>query len=157
MNNSDYSNPRRLIRAIEISESKQQQIVSVQPFETMWCGLTAPKEYITDRIAARVHHRIKQDFTQELMVLQQQYPNFLELPAGNTLGYQEWGKYLTTEWTQAEAIAHWIINETAYAKRQLTWFNKQSDVTWFDITHKTWYAQTRDQLERWINYGTYYS
>lgn len=148
MNTSDCVNPRRLIRAIEVSQSTEKIPMATHPFEVSWVGLTAPKDYLSDRITKRVYARIDQGFDAEVTSLINTYPNFLDLPAGNTLGYQEWGKYLLKTLSREEAINRWTTAEISYAKRQLTWFNKQTNIVWFDITDKTWYAQASEQLER---------
>jgi tRNA dimethylallyltransferase len=54
------------------------------------------------------------------------------LNALHTVGYSELFKFLNGEWTLDFAISEIKKNTRRYAKRQLTWFGKQTDTTWFD-------------------------
>lgn len=157
MNQSDRANPHRLIRAIEITHSQSMIIPQSPSYEVGWFGLTAPKETLSQRITMRVKKRIDHGFSNELHTLIQTYPNFFTLQAGKALGFREWGNYLSNTWSQEEAIKAWISGEIAYAGRQITWFNKQTGLIWFDITDENWYAEASEALERWINHGTYYT
>lgn len=153
MNHSDQNNPHRLIRAIEISSSKKPLIKNPQLYDVFGICLTAPLEIISSRISERVLTRVNQDFATEISILKKEYPLFKHSQASNSLGYQEWDGYLSGKWTEEEAINQWINTEVSYAKRQLTWFKKQPNLIWFDITEKTWYAQASEQLKRWLKNG----
>lgn len=148
MNHSDSNNPRRLIRAIEVSLHP----ISTRPQQTrrfLMIGLTAPLQLIKARIEARVDARLRQGMVEEVKQLLQRYPNYDQLQSFATPGYQEIAEYLSHRINLDEARARWTKREVNYAKRQLTWFRHQSDTVWFDITSPSWYAEAVKQLRKW--------
>jgi tRNA dimethylallyltransferase len=52
----------------------------------------------------------------------------------NTVGYKEIFQYLDSEITLGQAVTNIKTNTRRYAKRQLTWFNRTDDYTWFEPT-----------------------
>lgn len=57
LNNSDKYNPRRLIRAIEISQSPSPKVGEGLGVRYIQVGLTAPKKYLEEKIRQRVRER----------------------------------------------------------------------------------------------------
>jgi tRNA dimethylallyltransferase len=57
------------------------------------------------------------------------YKNYNAL---NTVGYKELFNYLDDEWSLEFAISEIKKNTRRFAKRQLTWFKKNSDTLWFN-------------------------
>jgi tRNA dimethylallyltransferase len=54
------------------------------------------------------------------------------LNALKTVGYKELFEYLSGKCTLDKAIDEIKKNTRRFAKRQITWFKKQEDTTWFD-------------------------
>jgi tRNA dimethylallyltransferase len=54
-----------------------------------------------------------------------------ELNALNTVGYKEMFNYFDGEWTRDFAIQMIQQNSRRYAKKQLTWFNRDPEIHWF--------------------------
>lgn len=121
MNNSDRSNPRRLIRAIEVSRNTSTQ--RTPKYDALWIGLTAPLPVLKQSIEARVKAR----WDKALVEVTDDLPPILG--AGPLLAFKH------GEISKAEAIAKWISAEYQYAKRQVTWFRKQKQIEWYTITH----------------------
>jgi tRNA dimethylallyltransferase len=129
------ANPHRVIRALEISIGTGHPYSSFlnkdklqRRFKTIIIGLTADREVIYSRINKRVDNMMQQGLVEEVKNLQHlQYLNAL-----HTVGYSELFKFLNGEWTLDFAISEIKKNTRRYAKRQLTWFGKQTDTTWFD-------------------------
>lgn len=113
MNDSDWNNPRRLIRKIEIRNfNRSPRVPRGEVFgnhDTLLIGLTAPLAFLDARIDARLQQRRAAGLDKEIAKLRKKYR--ADLPAMSALG----------------------INEHAYARRQLTWFKKQPGIVWFDI------------------------
>jgi tRNA dimethylallyltransferase len=59
---------------------------------------------------------------------------FAELNALNTVGYREWFSFFRGETGRAETITQIKSNTRRYARKQLTWFRKDPDIHWFDLT-----------------------
>ena len=66
------------------------------------------------------------------------------LNALQTVGYQEIFGYLEGKYDREEAIRLLKRNSRRYAKRQLTWFRKESDYQWF-------HPDDFEQIIKWIN------
>ncbi len=135
MNQSDASNPRRLIRAIEVaitpdkSESKE---LKTKPFEFRWIGLKISLEELKPRIERRVRDRLDQGAIFEVENLLKKYPN-QNLPIYTTLGIRPIIRFLAHEIDLATLVEVWVTDEMNYAKRQLTWFKKQPQIFWYDL------------------------
>ncbi len=148
MNESDRCNPRRLIRAIEIANSKFPQPHQIQPSSSLWIGLTAPITAIDQRIFKRVTDRIQNGMTEEVKRLINKYPDW-SLPAFSATGYRQWRNYLEGKTTKKQAIKLWQQSEHQYARRQLTWFKTNPNINWFDITQKNFKLELVEKVKNW--------
>ena len=132
----DIKNPHRLIRALEIfrgtgstyssfiNNSKKQK----REFKIINIGLTADRKIIYERINKRVDNMIENGLIKEAkMVYKHKALNALK-----TVGYKELFEYLSGECTLDKAIDEIKKNTRRFAKRQITWFKKQENTTWFD-------------------------
>jgi tRNA dimethylallyltransferase len=152
MNQSDQNNPRRLIRAIEVASesSSTPKPSSKQKINTYLACLSAPKAYLSTNILKRIQKRLSQGMVDEVKNLHDDYPDFLSYQASHTPGYHEIANYLSGSITLKQATEKWFLKELQYAKRQETWFKKQSQFHWFDITSPSWYATLVTQLKEWL-------
>lgn len=168
MNYSDQNNPRRLIRAIEVSTSRHPELArsakrsspSVIPtvaeesllehpkLDALIIGLKASLDVTEDRIKKRVIHRLAQNARHELEYLKKLSPNWRSSPA-TSLGYKELDRYYSGQIDKKELINLWTIHERQYAKRQLTWFKKQPKINWFDITKSAYQEKIVDLVHNW--------
>ncbi len=139
MNNSDWNNPRRLIRKIELLrfyEKSQKpnfkfQINSglqIPNCKLIIIGLAAPLPVIKQNIERRVRERLDAGLIEEIKRLVEIY-GWNEV-LRNTIAYKEWEDYFSGKITREEAIVKWIKDEFDYAKRQLTWFKKDRRIVW---------------------------
>lgn len=127
----DRHNPRRLIRAIDIIWQTQIPYSDIllenkpqRPFRTIRIELTAPRDILYHRINRRVDQMIKSGLLEEVKSLAP-YQNLVAL---QTVGYQELFQYLNGLWTLDFAIEEIKKNSRRYAKRQLTWNRKLSNL-----------------------------
>ena len=70
-----------------------------------------------------------------------------DAPGWTGIGCAELLAYLREEMTLDEAEYRWIKNTRAYAKRQITWFKKESDINWFAPGDN---EPVADLVERWL-------
>lgn len=148
MNASDRKNPRRLIRAIEITSVKNSKKKSLIHYNTLeYCsqslnvlmiGLRAPFSFLYQRIDSRVEERLKMNAEREVRKLIKKGYNFENSVLGATIGYKEWKKFLEGKRFLSEIIQEWKFAEHAYVRRQMTWFRKEKRIKWFDIQKKRW-------------------
>lgn len=130
----DRSNTQRVIRALEVIRHTgkpfsafRQNRKAQRPFNLIKIGLTLPREILYARINARMDEMIRNGLFEEAKAL---HP-FKTLNALQTVGYSEIFGYLDGEYDKEEAIRLLKRNSRRYAKRQLTWFNKDQEIAWF--------------------------
>lgn len=124
----DKANPRRIIRALAVSESTGKPFSSFlkgdpvkRPFNILPIVLTLPREELYARIDQRVLHMISQGWETEARSL---YP-FRHLKALDTVGYKELFDYFDGNRSLPEAISAIQQSTRRYAKRQMTWWRHQ--------------------------------
>jgi len=132
-------NPQRLSRALEIcigSGKPYSSFLDIKKnsrvFKTISIGLTAERELMYDRINKRVDIMMENDLLEEVKSL---YPH-KGLNALNTVGYKELFNYLDNEWKLDFAISEIKKNTRRFAKRQVTWFKRNQETTWFDFKYQ---------------------
>lgn len=131
----DLKNPKRVIRALEIclgtgipySTLRKSPTQATRPFKTIAIGLAQEKELLHKRINLRVDAMMEQGLLQEAEKL---YP-YKTTNALQTLGYKELFDYMNGQYSLTEAINHIKTKTKQYAKKQMTWFKKDKQITWF--------------------------
>lgn len=139
LNESDRQNPRRLLRSIELhsmnpyTDKCKELNVSCHKHNVLKIGLTAQREILNQRIDLRVIFRINQGMIEETKKLHQQGLSFLRMRQLG-LEYGNLADLLEGKVTKVEFIKKLQTKIHQYAKRQLTWFKKEKNINWFDIT-----------------------
>ena len=130
----DVNNPRRIIRALEVTISTKKPYSSFlksknrkSKYNNIIIGLNRNRSELHEIINKRVDKMIKRGLIDEVSSL----IDFKDLNALNTIGYSEIFKYLSEEYSYDEAIEKIKTNSRRYAKRQLTWFNSNKSINWF--------------------------
>ncbi len=131
----DIKNPRRLIRALEVSISSKKPYSSFvgrkkanHPFDLFHIGLNIERKKLYNRINSRVDEMIKRGLVNEVKTL----INFKNLNALNTLGYKELFNFLENKTTLEDSIQEIKKNSRKFAKRQITWLRKKKEILWID-------------------------
>ncbi len=138
---ADVQNPRRVLRALGVYEATGtpfsafrqdhiEQSRSPRDFHTLKIGLRRDRDELYERINRRVDEMMDNGLLEEACAL---YP-FRSLNALQTVGYQELFSLLEGKYDLAEAIRLIKRNTRRLAKRQMTWFRKDTDIRWFDLT-----------------------
>ena len=129
----DLSNGQRVIRALEVSMYTGQPFSSFKTrsfkerdFEIVKIGLERPREELYERINARVLKMMSNGLEAEA---RRMLP-YRELPALQTVGYKEMFQYFDGEIDREEAIRRIQVNTRHYAKRQLTWWRRDTAIKW---------------------------
>ena len=133
----DLSNVNRVFRAVEIclttgrpySSFKEPAAAAERDFEIEKIGLTRPREVLYDRINRRVVQMVDDGLVQEVRSLAE----YRHLTALQTVGYKEVFDYLDGACSLDEAIGLIQRNTRHYAKRQLTWWRRDSSIRWLEI------------------------
>jgi tRNA dimethylallyltransferase len=129
----DLNNPQRIMRALEVCltteksySSFRKATVKTRPFEILKIALNIDRAIIYERINTRVDTMMNDGLLKEAEAL---YP-FRKNNALQTVGYEELFQYFEAKHTLAEAVNLIKQNTRHYAKRQLTWFNKDKTYHW---------------------------
>ena len=131
--NGEIKNPHRLLRALEVKLSTGRSIIEFQTqqkkhrnFNIIKIGLELPKEQIHKNINGRVDAMMKAGFLEEVKKL---VPH-KKLNALQTVGYRELFSHLAGDLLLEDSVEIIKINTRQYAKRQMTWFKKDEEVSW---------------------------
>ena len=130
----DMSNPQRVLRALEVcitsgkrySELKKN-FAKQRDFKIITVGLNRDRAELYERINNRVDEMMSSGLLEEARKL---YPH-KEYNALKTVGYKELFRFFDGDITLQEAVELIKRNSRHYAKRQLTWFARNSDTIWF--------------------------
>ena len=135
----DLKNHKRIIRALEICESTGRPYSSFlnkqkieRDFGIIKIGLSRDREKLYERINERVDNMIAEGLEDEVKNLYDKK----RLNALNSVGYRELFDYFDGLITKEEAISLIKRNSRRYAKRQMTWWAKDSEINWFDADSK---------------------
>lgn len=132
----DKDNPRRLFRAIDViwqTGKTYTENISVQlkqrDFEVIRIGISAPRETIYERINQRVDVMLANGLIDEARSLM----DFRKYVALQTVGYSELFRYFDGEWNLDFAVEEIKKNSRRFAKRQLTWYRKETNIHWVNF------------------------
>ena len=130
----DRCNPARVMRALEVcissgkpySEQRSGRVVE-RPFHIIKIATDMPRDILYDRINRRVDMMVEEGLIDEARAM---YPK-RHLNALQTVGYREVFDYFGGKCSLEEAIELVKRNSRRYAKRQMTWFRRDSEFRWF--------------------------
>lgn len=127
-------NPQRLMRVLEVKFSTGKSIREYQTqkkvergFNIIKIGLQLPKEELHRNINHRVDEMMKEGLLAEVKSMLQ----YKHLNALQTVGYREFFDYFDGKISLDEAVELVKKNTRHYAKRQMTWFRKDTNTKWF--------------------------
>ncbi len=133
------NNVKRVIRALEyfhqtgekISEHNEEQRKKVSPYNFSYFVLNDERKHLYERINLRVDQMINEGLVSEVQSLKEKgYTRDMVSMQG--LGYKEMLDYLDNKCSLEEAVEIIKRDTRHFAKRQITWFKRESDVTWID-------------------------
>lgn len=131
---ADLQNPKRIFKALEVFYMTGKPYSSLltrskktRPFEILKIGLNRDRQELYSNIDARVDEMLAAGLLEEVKAL---YP-FKSMNALNTVGYKELFDYFDGLHSFEEAINLIKRNSRRYAKRQLSWFQRDKEINWF--------------------------
>ena len=130
----DLQNPKRILHALEICtitgnpySELRTGVRKPRSFNILKVGLNRPRPDLYERINTRVDIMMREGLLQEA----EQFYKFKELNTLNTVGYKELYEYMDGNWTLDFAVNMIKQDSRRYAKRQLTWFNRDKEILWY--------------------------
>jgi len=126
----------KLIRAIEVCLASRQKMSELwrqgrdplQGFRILRIGLDPDRATLYRRINQRAAQMFEQGLTEETQRLASKYGEKARPLA--SLGYKQAMQFLRGELTRDQAVQAAQQAHRNYAKRQMTWFRREPDVTW---------------------------
>ncbi len=148
---------RRIIRALEVCLKSKKPLSEMQkkltkplPYEFIKIGLSRERKELYNMIEKRIDKMIIDGLVEEIKrvinMIKEHYMGHdksvlyplplvpYPLPSMQAIGYKEVAMYLRGEITLDEAVRLIKRGTKRYAKRQFTWFRKEEDIHWVDIT-----------------------
>ena len=160
LNSSDRKNPRRLIRAIEVAQSKiinHEKIgkpsaarIIDEDTKIYFIGIKTDWEALKKRIVKRVEKRISDGIEDEIRKLFSAGVTW-EMQSMTSLGYRQFREHFEGKISKEEVIKKWQSEEIKYAKRQLTWFNKEKRIKWFEVNNEKDTKSVEKEVKRWYD------
>lgn len=131
----DLKNHKRIIHALEVyyQSGKTYSSFMTKPkkqreFDIIKIGLNTNREILHQRINQRVDQMIDDGLIDEARSVYQ----YKTLNSLNTVGYRELFDHFDGNISLETAIELIKRNTRRYARRQITWFNKDQSITWFE-------------------------
>jgi len=145
-------NWKRVIRAIEIYKTTNQKFSDIKnknirttDFQFMQFGLLWNRQELYDNIEKRVDEMIEMGLVDEVeKILVAGFSPALN--SLNTVGYKEIINYLNKEISFEKAIEFIKRNTRRYAKRQMTWFNKDKRIMWIEVDNQSSFEKIADEI-----------
>lgn len=130
----DLKNHKRVMHALEVCTQTGRPfselrtgVTKLRSFQILKIGLNRPRAELYERINLRVDQMMEQGLLKEAESV---YP-LRHLNSLNTVGYKELFEYFDGNWPLDFAVHMIKQNSRRYAKRQLTWYNRDTDIRWF--------------------------
>lgn len=152
--NIHANNVKRVTRALEyhyltgqkFSEHNAEQKEKETPYDAAVIILTMDREKLYERIELRIDLMMEQGLLAEVKgLLDRGYTPDLVSMQG--IGYKEFIPYFNGECTLEEAVTQLKTNTRRFAKRQLTWFRRQIDGLWIDMSKAAGEEALEDVLD----------
>ncbi len=139
-NQVDLKNPKRMIHALEVclmtgkpySSFRTNQIKD-RSFKIVKVGFNRPREELYNRINLRVDQMIEDGLIEEA----RQFHHLKHLNSLNTVGYKELFEYFDGNCTLEFAIDKIKQHSRNYARKQLSWFNRDKDINWINLSDRS--------------------
>ncbi len=156
LNHSDVNNHYRLTRKIEIkiaNLTKKKQFPALsreglgEGFDILHISLTAPLDFLYQRIDTRVNKRMQIGFLSEITKLLKKYK--WSDPGMQIGAYQCLRPYFENKKDLAFCLQLWSYAEHSDARRQSCWFKTKSGACFFDITNPQFKKQILTLVSRW--------
>ena len=100
------------------------------PYDALKIGMQIGLDELEPHLARRIDEMLSLGAVDEARAAMAECDD-PEAPGWTGIGCAELLAFLRGEMSRDEARVRWVKNTRAYAKRQITWFKKESDIKWF--------------------------
>lgn len=135
----DLKNPKRILKALEVTIQTGKPYSSFltspkkqRPFHILKIGLKRDRNELYERINKRVDEMVQEGLVEEA----RKFFKDRHLNSLNTVGYKELFEHFEGKISLIRAIELIKRNSRHYAKRQMSWFNRDKEISWFHPENK---------------------
>jgi len=146
----DLRNPRRIMRALEVFAATGQPYSSfltrekvIRDFRIIKVGLMPSRDQLYSRINARVDKMMVDGLLDEAGSFFQ----YREFNALKTVGYRELFDHFEGKTTLNEAVELIKRNTRRYARRQITWWTRDTEIKWYNPANSAEISDLIDQMK----------
>jgi tRNA dimethylallyltransferase len=135
-----FNDKQRILRGLEVFRGTGKPLsyyfinkIAYETVDTVYIGLHLDREILKKKIDQRVDYMIQSGFIDEVIHLRQMgYSSYLK--SMQSIGYQEINKHLDGDLDLKEAIEKIKSETKKYAKRQMTWFKRNTNIQWIEVS-----------------------
>lgn len=151
------NDPQRIQRALEVfrltgepmSVQQGRERSPAAPHEFLKFGIApATRAELHQRIEARFDDMLAQGLLDEVRHLHARGDLGADLPSIRAVGYRQLWQHLEGVIGMDEAVRQAVVASRRYAKRQMTWLRKESDLTWLDSSDHGYIGKLLAELQR---------
>lgn len=148
----------RVIRALEVWKLTGRSIRALQSahqwtdprYQICWIGLTAPRDWLRERIRTRINAQLAAGWIDEVRALVARYG--ADLPVLRAIGYRDILAWRAHE-DSLTALAERIARATAqYAKRQMTYLRQVPGIRWIDVSTASMAQVVEEIIVQWTSF-----
>jgi len=129
----ESKNPRRLIRAIEIVKTTKKPVPEIEkhplPYDVLFLGISIEKKKLAKLISRRTDTRLRTGMVTEVRNLRKNGLSWKKLENFG-LEYRAVANFLQKKITRQELFETIKKEDSQYAKRQMTWFKRDTRINW---------------------------
>lgn len=149
---------RRVIRALEVFIREKKLISEMQgkftkplPYNFLKIGITRERKELYNLIEKRVDLMIEKGLIQEVrdvlnLIRKHASDSLRPFPALQAIGYKEIASYISDLFDINEAVRLIKKRTKMYAKRQFTWFKRENNINWFDISGRFDFVKIAEEI-----------
>jgi len=153
----DPKNPRRLVRALEVASKKdvvanfssRRRAVNCATTSSLKIGLTAERKTLYRRADAWAEKIVNSGLLDEVQDLVNR--GYKDAPPMKGIIYQSALDHLDSEITKEEMLERIKFDLHGYIRRQLTWFRKDKEIRWFDLTDPNFDKKVGEMINLYLN------
>ena len=159
---------RRTVRALEVCLSGEKTMSEMRaehterlPYDFIKIGLTRDRKELYGMIDRRVDDMMEQGLPDEAKriaaAIREHYAGpITEISSMQAIGYKELLQHFEGNLSLADAVELIKQRSRNYAKRQFTWFRKEEEIDWIDITGMLDSVEIFGKIKkRYLGYSSY--
>lgn len=146
---------RRVIRALEVIQLGEkvkpfeESFIKTKDYDYVLIGLSRERQELYDRINRRVEILMECGLVDEIKGLLDRGLTESNISMKG-IGYKEMIGHINGEYDLAFAVDLVMKNTRHYAKRQMTWFKRYHDISWFNISDYANDEKAIEEIMEWL-------